>query len=86
MDICFAPKRKTFFTIFDNGIISERSFLDYEKVIIYRVFGNTHHKIVLIRIDERNESLLILLDDGGLIVKNINDFIVDEKCFYYEDE
>lgn len=53
---------------------------------MYRIYGHNHHKIALLKIDEKNENLYLLLEDGSIIIKHVNNLTKPEICLYYEDE
>lgn len=67
-------------------MLAERSFYDFEKVKIYRIYGHAHRRIVSFKIDERNEHIYFLLEDGSLIIKHANNLTVSEISASYEDE
>ena len=54
VDAYFAFKRNTLLILCENGIITERSFYDFEKVKSYRVHNHNHRKFVNLKMDEKN--------------------------------
>lgn len=86
IDVCFGSKHNIILILYDNGLIMERSFYDFERIKTYRIFSHTHRKITSFKLDERNENIMLLLDDGCMVTKLMNNLTSPDLCLSYPDD
>lgn len=76
IDVSFGQKKSSLLILYENGVLVERSFYDFEKIKIYRIYGHGHRKITTFKMDEKNENIYFVLEDGSLIIKHANNLTV----------
>lgn len=54
IDISFAEKKCSLLILYENGVLAERSFYDFQKIKIYRIYGHGHRRITCFKMDEKN--------------------------------